>query len=117
MPQVYLLPWVALLIVGHTGLQLGFYAKSDIITSGWLSAFLPNNFRSEALNIKNQVNTSEMQIYNKQHYLFRRASVGRAGRYLVMNFALNLALQLLLWLSMTFYCWECTRDGMLTKFF
>ena len=34
-----------------------------------------------------------------------------------MNFALNLALQLLLWLSMTFYCWECTRDGMLTKFF
>jgi len=53
------------------------------VTSGWLSAFLPNNFR--------------------------RASVGRAGRYLVTNFALNLALQLLLWLSMTFYCWECTR--------
>ena len=46
LPQVYLLPWVALLVVGHTGLQLGFYAKSDIVTSGWLSVFLPNNFRS-----------------------------------------------------------------------
>ena len=43
---VYFMPWVALLLVGHTGLQLGFYAKSHILTSGMLSAFLPNNFRS-----------------------------------------------------------------------
>ena len=64
LPQVYLLPWVALLIVGHTGLQLGFYAKSDIITSGWLSAFLPNNFRSESLNIKNQVSTCRFTASN-----------------------------------------------------
>ena len=46
---VYFMPWVALLLVGHTGLQLGFYAKSHILTSGMLSAFLPNNFRSLTL--------------------------------------------------------------------
>jgi hypothetical protein len=81
---VYLLPYLALLIVANAGLQLGFFARSDLITQGVLSALIPNNFR--------------------------RGTVGRAGRYIALNYVMNLSLQLILWLSMTFYCWECTKE-------
>jgi hypothetical protein len=31
------------------------------------------------------------------------------GRYLVLNIIFNAILHILLWIVLTFYCWECTK--------
>ena len=38
-----------------------------------------------------------------------------ASHYIVVNVAWNAMLHILLWLVLTFYCWECTKILSLTK--
>ena len=38
-----------------------------------------------------------------------------ASHYIVFNVAWNATLHILLWLVLTFYCWECTKILSLTK--
>jgi len=40
---------------------------------------------------------------------FRSAQPRRVGRYIVANVTANLLLHLAAWLSVAFYCWECTK--------
>ena len=40
---------------------------------------------------------------------FYSLSSDRAGRYIVLNMSINLILHLVLWLTMMFFCWECTK--------
>ena len=37
------------------------------------------------------------------------SDAARVGRYLVLNIILNAILHILLWIVLTFYCWECTK--------
>ena len=76
-----MVPYILLLAVANLGLQLAFFGRS--VGTSLLSIFLPNDFG--------------------------RCGVSRAGLYIVLNCALNLALHLLVWLTMTFYCWDCAK--------
>merc|ERR1712111_96920 len=44
-----------------------------------------------------------------------KSAVGLASRYIVANVVWNAILHILLWLVLTFYCWECTKILSLTK--
>ena len=77
-----MIPFVLLVLVVNVGLQFASFG-SPAMGSALLASFLPNGFRA--------------------------TSISRAGRYIVLNMSLNLILHLVLWLTMTFYCWECTK--------
>ena len=51
-------------------------------------------------------------LFTTNDNLFRYRSssdAARVGRYLVLNIILNAILHILLWIVLTFYCWECTK--------
>ena len=75
-------PYLFLILVSNVGLQYVSFGRS--LKNAVLSCLVPNGFR--------------------------RSSVGKAGRYIIVNVSLNLCLHLILWLSMTFFCWECTKE-------
>ena len=75
-------PYLLLILVANMGLQYACFGRS--LRSALLSSLVPNGFR--------------------------RVSVGKAGRYIILNVSLNLCLHLILWLSMTFFCWDCTKE-------
>lgn len=83
-----MLPLVFLILVVNLGLQFASFGTSTI-KSALMSSFLPNGFRE--------------------------TTIGRAGRYIILNMSLNLIIHLILWLTMTFYCWDCTK--VLDKYF
>lgn len=85
-------PYALLAVVANVGLHFGAFARSRW-SRAFVSVLVPNGF-------------------------MRSGSVRRAWVYIVLNFALNLAIHLVLWLNMTFYCWECTKilDAGFTKF-
>ncbi len=82
---LYSVPFFLLVVVMNLGLHLGCLRSVGAnLRGGLLSTFLPNS------------------------YLVCKA-VGRVARYITLNFALNLFLQLVLWLTLSFYCWDCTQ--------
>ena len=84
-----MVPYLLLILAANLGLQYAMFGRS--LLNALLSFLLPNGFR--------------------------RASVSKAGRYIIANMSMNLILHLVLWLNMTFYCWECTKvlDQYFTK--
>ena len=80
---LYTLPYLILLLFSNVGLHLGCLGAKSGLGRAFLSCLLPNGFKG--------------------------AGMGKAGRYVVLNVSLNLALHLTTWLTMTFYCWECTK--------
>ena len=75
------MPYAILILVVNFGLQFACFGGTA--GTALLSIFVPNDFR--------------------------RSTVGHAGRYIILNVSFNLVLHLILWLTMTFYCWECTK--------
>ena len=51
-------------------------------------------------------------LYEKEQ---EKCPVKIASHYIVVNVAWNAMLHILLWLVLTFYCWECTKILSLTK--
>ena len=70
-----MLPYLFLIVAANLGLQYAMFGTSML--NALLSTFVPNGFR--------------------------RASVSKAGRYIIANMSMNLILHLVLWLTMTFY--------------
>ena len=71
-------------LTANLGLHWACLGRSSGAARGLLSALLPNGF-------------------------LRRLPQGPAGRYIVLNVAVNLPFHLAGWLALTFYCWECTE--------
>lgn len=101
-------PYLELILLGNVALQFATYGGS--LTAGVVAVFLPNGFlqtkRDDAMSSLSGSSTS----------LTSRSTVAsRGGRYIILNMFLNTILQLLLWLVLTFYCWECTKVLSLNK--
>ncbi|XP_040567726.1 uncharacterized protein [Lepeophtheirus salmonis] len=78
----HLIPYVLLVLFSNLGLHAFLVQKSSVIRTLY-SIFLPNDFR--------------------------RIRKARAREYILINTVYNGVIWALIWLFMTFYCWECTR--------
>lgn len=86
-----MIPYLLLIVAMNFGLQFGTFGHASL-RSALLSIALPNDFCPSRTSFKSP-----------------SSPVAKTGKYIILNVSSNFVIHLILWLTMTFYCWECTE--------
>jgi len=89
-------PFVLILVLGNIAIQFMYHLGS--ILEGFIGIFMPNGYLKAQLQSRHE-----------------KSAVLVSSHYIVLNVAWNAILHILLWLVLTFYCWDCTKILSLTK--